>query len=229
MRGATPASFYKETDMILYEGDTFEKDGVEYIIRLIDASDNKFEVRAEPKPRVCKSRLCWWFNPKLGKVEEGTDAGSDWMKVTPEYAEYLRNKPEGEWELRKHKRGDGIVTYPVQERLVCEWEPHPNETPDDRGYRWCKPKAGWRVYDVVVRNGEDCIAFAGDAIATLDVAMREHGKYGRFGGVQFEGQRVDCWSMSICACIDKDGYMPTFAEDDEVPAVPIRARFWETQ
>jgi hypothetical protein len=35
--------------MILYEGDTFEKDGEEYIIRFINASSNKFEVRAEPK------------------------------------------------------------------------------------------------------------------------------------------------------------------------------------
>jgi hypothetical protein len=168
----------------------------------------------------------FWFHPSSGSVfpVAGFGDNKDWLEVTPEYAEYLHNKPEGEWELRIPNIGD-VVTPRIPFAEKTATVDYTDAGVIDRGYRWCKPKqpkAGWRVYDVVEMHGMYYVDFK-DEYKRLYECQDIVG----FGGVQFEGQRVDCWSMSTCACIDKDGYMPTFAEDDEVPAVPIRARFWE--
>jgi hypothetical protein len=85
-----------------------------------------------------------------------------------------------------------------------------------------EPKAGWRVYDVVEMHGMYYVDFK-DEYKRLYECQDMVG----FGGVQFEGQDKG-WYMHVCGVCDKDSdiFYYTSNEDDK-PAVPIRARFWE--
>ena len=49
-----------------------------------------------------------------------------------------------------------------------------------------------------------------------------------FGGVQFDGQKDDEWSMDVALFIDKDGDTCAYdtGEYHNKPATPIKARFW---
>jgi hypothetical protein len=159
----------------------------------------------------------WWFDMHTKKAfKSDHPAKIDWCEVTPEYAEYLRNKPEGEWELRKTD-GLGVVFIGYGDGFL-----HPG--PHDRGYRWCKvePKAGWRVYEVHPMSGKYRVVMGDGFAALLSNAASMVG----FGGVQFKGHKE--WSMAISAYI-KDGTI-YLHDSDEVAAevaVPVRARFRE--
>ena len=85
-------------------------------------------------------QLKWWFDTITKDVRQGSCAvHSACVEVTAEYADYLRNKPDGECELRIPKAG---------EVYFCMYDKSPETVPyhltdlgdGDRGYRWCKPK-----------------------------------------------------------------------------------------
>jgi hypothetical protein len=213
--------------MILYEGDTFTKDGKEYIISCIDASGYKFEVRAEPNVK-------WWFDPR--QEEEcrvmccATKPDTNYVEITPEYAEYLRNKPVERCVIKIPEQGDTYLA------LSGGWNTKPTNAKfgenEKEPYRWCKIEkiAGWRVYDVVAQNGSYIVK---DYRGTKNgMALgKASGRVG-FGGVQFEGQNNSIWHMITSMFISPRGYMTSHAcsgNGDDKPAVPIRARFREAQ
>jgi hypothetical protein len=165
-----------------------------------------------------------WFEPATGAVREYIASANvmGWLEVTPEYAEYLRNKPEGEWELQIPTIGD------IVRSLYYGDDRGANDAVfngvGDRGYRWCKvePKAGWRVYEVKPMSGKYRVVM-GDGYAPL---LSNAANLVGFGGVQFGGHKE--WSMAIAAYI-KDGTI-YLHDSDEVAAeiaVPVRARFRE--
>jgi hypothetical protein len=177
----------------------------------------------------------WWFCPTINRThqQEG-NVCSACMEVTSEYAGYLRNKPDGECELRTPKKGDLFYeNYGNSfewDRAENDWDvfPYPQFH-----LRWCRPKqpeAGWREYAVKPIDGEDYICADDDALATLDVAKREHGAYGRFGGVQFEGQKGGNWFMQTSLLMTANGTLTDSDCDyNLMPAVPVKARFLEAQ
>jgi len=173
----------------------------------------------------------YWFQPSSGTVYQGAGFGDDsgWLEVTAEYAEYLRRKPDGEWELRIVKAGDiywssalGVNVANADFDLI--------NTIHDRCYRWCKPKqpeAGWREYRVEARNGVHYVKGYKGGDMALHKALCRVG----FGGVQFDGQKErHWWYMNISMLITESGYIGEC--DDGVenkPAVPVKARFWESK
>jgi len=61
----------------------------------------------------------------------------------------------------------------------------------------------------------------------LDACANSPEPIGLFGGVQFEGGDKG-WYMPICGVRDKKGDIFDYSSsDDDKPAVPLRARFWE--
>jgi len=174
----------------------------------------------------------WWFCPGSKCVYVGAKPeGNPSVEVTPEYAEYLRNKPEGvECELREVTAGDKFVTTGDSglwltlkdgECVAGSWP-----------YRWCKPKApayGWREYAVVERGGAYMVMGLLGAPISL---VRCAGRVG-FGGVQFEGQNdLQTWIFSFPCCMTPEGkVVVAFAVEpnDYKPAIPVKARFWEAQ
>jgi hypothetical protein len=95
-------------------------------------------------------QLKWWFlplgcgtfsNPQLEQCSK--QPNTNWLEVTAEYADYLRNKPDGEWELRKPDSGEQILIWingRFSRPMTAGNGIKMNDTPADRGYRWCKPK-----------------------------------------------------------------------------------------
>jgi len=169
----------------------------------------------------------WWFHELTGKVRNESQTLNGWLEVTPEYAEYLSNKPDGEWELRMFEFGDTIMGYGgIGGKVVCYWYPSCPWGKKDRGYRWCKPKAthGWREYAVVERNGSYYVKGYRGGDMALHKALCRVG----FGGVQFEG--CNTWSMLVAAYRrDETLYIYDSGEIPSVTATPIKVRFWEAQ
>jgi len=179
--------------------------------------------------------LKWFFHPATLQViprnmMTENEPGKDWLEITADYAAYLRNKPDGEWELRMAKAG---------ECYWCMYDKEPETFgsdladigPKDRGYRWCKPKqpeAGWREYAVVERKGSYMIDGYGNATSGLNL-YKALGR-GGFGGVQFEGQRHSAWMMQINYLIDDAGMLMHCEKAGTCkPAIPVKVRFWEAQ
>jgi hypothetical protein len=203
-------------------GSTITIDGREYVVDSFEPDTyGSFTISGRVKER-------WWFDMHTKKAfKSDHPAQIDWCEVTPEYAEYLRNKPEGEWELRKPEQGD--VVYSRKKAGEYDYTGlHIDHTQNhiyDRGYRWCKieKKAGWRVYDVIEREGEYWILCADGGISSLASAAGCVG----FGRVQYKGQSSDEWypigcTMGLNGCVHNYG-----SRESDTPAVPIRARFWE--
>jgi hypothetical protein len=83
----------------------------------------------------------WWFDTVEKEVYKGTVAKYPAVyEVTAEYADYLRNKPDGEWELQIPKDGDDIMDTDGEGYLCGKYYITTDFGPHDRGYRWCKPK-----------------------------------------------------------------------------------------
>jgi len=173
----------------------------------------------------------YWFQPDSSTVFYGAGFGDNngWLEVTPEYAAYLVNKPEGEWELRIPKAGDDVHGL-WNTRQICKDASYGVDIGShDRGYRWCKPKqpeAGWREYDVIANRGKyyvkDLGSCGGDVYLPNVI-----GRVG-FGGVQFEG--CDTWSMLVAAYRrDETLYIYDSGEIPSVTATPIKVRFWEAR
>jgi hypothetical protein len=80
----------------------------------------------------------WWFHELTGKVRSESQTLNGWLEVTDEYADYLRNKPEGEWELRRVVAGDNY--FDIYGRELFRRTGVDDFGPEDRGYRWCKPR-----------------------------------------------------------------------------------------
>jgi len=215
---------HKEDCRVLqyYDGVMLDADRVAF-----DCAGSVYRLRPDyepPKPDR------WWFCAKTLKVFTNGSAiepCEDCVEVTPEYAEYLRNKPEGEWELRMFEFGDTIMGYGgIGGKVVCYWYPSCPWDKKDRGYRWCKPKVthGWREYAVVERGGAYMVmGLLGAPISLAKCA----GRVG-FGGVQFKG--CNTWSMLVAA-YRRDGtlYIYDSGEIPSVTATPIKVRFWEAR
>jgi len=170
----------------------------------------------------------FWFDPVDKLIHTGDKLYLQWLEVTAEYADYLHNKPDGEWELRKPKGGDDCCGIGWV-RGICRDESYGDDCgPTDRGYRWCKPKApayGWREYAVVERKGSYIIDGYGNATSGLNL-YKAAGRVG-FGGVQFKGQNTWC---ALVAAYENDGGLHMFSHDyDSKLATPIKCRFWEAQ
>jgi hypothetical protein len=91
----------------------------------------------------------WWVCPELGLAEKGTEAGMSWLQTTADFAQYVQAKPDEECVLQVPKKGDVFwIDYGnghEWDKAEQDWESTPRP---EHCYRWCKPKAGWRVYDV---------------------------------------------------------------------------------
>jgi len=211
-------------------GETMTIGGKEYVLKGFShnglGSITDIEVQLKEPDR-------WWFCPGSKCVYVGAKPeGNPSVEVTPEYADYLRNKPDGEWELRNDWTYGGIVIgWPHQEEYTVQIVAPIDHGTADRGYRWCKPKApayGWREYAVVERKGSYMIDGYGNATSGLNL-YKALGRVG-FGGVQFEGQRHSAWMMQINYLIDDAGMLMHCEKAGTCkPAVPIKVRFWEAQ
>jgi hypothetical protein len=206
---------HKEDCRVLqyYDGVMLDADRVAF-----DCAGSVYRLRPDYEPER------WWFCAKTLKVFTNGSAiepCEDCVEVTPEYAEYLRNKPDGEWELRMAKAGDETNEC---FKLPCDLE---DCGPSDRGYRWCKPKqpeAGWREYRLEARNGVYYVKGYRGGDMALHKALCRVG----FGGVQFEG--CDAWSMLVAAYRrDETLYIYDSGEIPSVTATPIKVRFWVAQ
>jgi hypothetical protein len=153
------------------------------------------------------------------------------LEVTADYAEYLRKKPDGEWELRKYGNGDTIFTFGLKNggrEQVAGWD-HITDTASDRGYRWCKPKqpeSGWREYAITRDDRGFCVWTDMGDRWPLHMLSDSPTTLGLFGGVQFEGS--DTWSIMVAA-YRLGGTLHLYDSDEipPVPAVPVKCRFWE--
>jgi len=215
----------KETEMT--EQEIITIDDKRYKVKAIEQLSDGLTVRMlltkyEPER--------YWLNTNTMEIQQKPE-GHHWVnpeffiEVTPEYAEYLRNKPDGEWELRMvvvgnvyRQFGSSLVSTAC--RNVQDDGPH------DRGYRWCRPKVthGWREYAVVERNGVYYVKGYRGGDMALHKALCRVG----FGGVQFEG--CDTWSMLVAAYRrDETLYIYDSGEIPSVTATPIKVRFWEAR
>jgi hypothetical protein len=177
----------------------------------------------------------WWFCPTINRThqQEG-NVCSVCMEVTAGYAEYLRNKPDGEWELRIVKVGD---TYWSDFLAVCvaNTDFSDCDTIGDRGYRWCKPKQPkathlWREYAITRDDQGYCVwTDAGDRWP-LHVLESSPTPLGLFGGVQFKGQKGENWHMETALLITSGGRVENCDCDyNLMPAVPVKCRFREAK
>jgi hypothetical protein len=101
----------------------------------MDSKSPRLEVCYRLRPDYEPVR--WWFDVVTAKVSStiGTH------EVTAEYADYLRTKPDGEWELRKPDAGDLYKLVTLPGNATASSTTKRDLGPQDRGYRWCKPKA----------------------------------------------------------------------------------------
>ena len=83
----------------------------------------------------------WWFDTVTNTIiKDGQTVDQNMIEVTEDFARYVQNKPDGEWDLRKpgcddtifDKDGRTIKAIKSIYDYAC-----PNK--DDLGYRWCKP------------------------------------------------------------------------------------------
>ena len=85
-------------------------------------------------------QLKWWFDTVEKEVYKGTVAKYPAVyEVTAEYADYLRNKPDGECDLRDVEKGDTFFDMRTGNWNVCELGIH-TDNPKIPVLRWCKPK-----------------------------------------------------------------------------------------
>jgi len=93
--------------------------------------------------------LKWWFHPRdlsmmrgveIAHGPERPDHSPGWLEVTAGYAAYLRDKPEGEWELRMAKSGDTCWNADGENVAFVAGTNYKDAGANDRGYRWCKPR-----------------------------------------------------------------------------------------
>ena len=92
-----------------------------------------FRLRADYQPAK------WWFlAPSASRdvflARGRVEPNKEWQEISPEFAAYLRAKPEGECELRKVKTGD--IYYSGDGRWAIVGEQH-----GIIGFRWCRPEA----------------------------------------------------------------------------------------
>jgi len=182
--------------------------------------------------------LRYWFDPQSKVIYNSLYKGDKRMmlEVTADYAEYLRKKPDGEWELRKYGNGDTIFTFGLKNggrEQVAGWD-HITDTASDRGYRWCKPKqpeSGWREYAITRDDRGFCVWTDMGDRWPLHMLSDSPTTLGLFGGVQFEGQNEPYWFMSINMLIDYCGTIMSvaFPHETNTPAVPVKCRFWEAR
>ena len=111
-------------------------------------STGTFRLRADYQPAK------WWFLAPsasrdvflaMGRVEPN----KEWQEISPEFAAYLRAKPEGECELRKVKTGDNYLTT-----TSGLWIKSAVGRP--RGdFRWCRPEAELATVEELARDNVD--------------------------------------------------------------------------
>jgi hypothetical protein len=95
---------------------------------------NVYRLRPDYEP------LKWWFDTITKDVRQGSCAvHSACFEVTAEYADYLRNKPDGECDLRDVEKGDTFFDMRTGNWNVCELGIH-TDNPKIPVLRWCKPK-----------------------------------------------------------------------------------------
>jgi len=186
-----------------------------------------YRLRADYQPPVKK----WWFHQRNLKAwQSDIDEGALDMftiEISESFARYVQNKPDGNCELLEVEIGD--MYY---DSACLEWRKCINPLSKKDGmtpHRWCRPRkvAGWVVYDVECDGVEDMILSNGVRVTPLAYAISKPGKFGRFGGVQFEGQNGDCWITSGPHLINGGKIQDHSNSDDARPAVPVRCRFWE--
>jgi hypothetical protein len=169
----------------------------------------------------------WWFHVSTGAVRSYDEVVDlyGWIAITAEYAAYLQAKPEPDAELRKPERGDVylVMEDDGSQGIWTIWDCGLNIAFDQ--HRWCKSRkvAGWVEYEVAPVNGVYCVRLCNGSTWRLDKAANRVG----FGGVQFEG--LDGWHMATRKLKGSHGVLCDIAlpSDDQVPAVPVRCRFWE--
>jgi hypothetical protein len=132
-----------------------------------------YRLRPDYEPRR------YWFLPPERAAERGakhitsmtTDGNAPdhdmWLEVTAKYADYLRNKPEGDWELKMLGVGDVFLTYPLRITIIatCNMK---FIGPEDLGYRWCKPKVDIAAMRKAVADARDKWLAAGAEYRDLD-------------------------------------------------------------
>jgi hypothetical protein len=202
-------------------GSTITIDGKDYVVDSFEPNTHgSFTISGRVKER-------WWFDPRQEEERVMCCArkpDTNYVEVTPEYVEYLRNKPVERCVIKIPEQGDTYLA------LSGGWNTKPTNAKfgenEKEPYRWCKTKSGWRVYDVIANKGKyyvkDLGSCGGDVFLPNAI-----GRVG-FGGVQFEGSPSEWWGMNINAYIDSEGmpYSQSFCDGLGL-AVPIRARFWE--
>jgi len=175
---------------------------------------------------------------------EKTLAGVNDLEVQESCLPYLK-KPEGEWEFRKVEVGDALI---VCKRSDDKHEYHHGGVAGAvtsfnvdfllkflSGYRWCRPrvvflqpsvepKPHWVEYAITVTEnrtfGYRCKI---KHIHNSELGIHKLPSVVGFGGVQFEGGDPQVWSM--CLCLTISGYKST-GDSKQIPATPIKARFW---
>ena len=92
--------------------------------RMCVASDG-FIYRLAPDYQPPVKPFRWLFNPTAGAVIHTQDDYAGMIEVTEDFAKYIQNKPDEEWELRIPNGEDDYISYGAS---------------DVPPYRWCKPK-----------------------------------------------------------------------------------------
>jgi len=126
-----------------------------------------FRLRADYQPAK------WWFlAPSASRdvflARGRVEPNKEWQEISPEFAAYLRAKPEGECELRKVKTGDNYLTT-----TSGLWIKSAVGRP--RGdFRWCRPEAP--VADLQQENARlrEKYAESEARCLRLEVITREH-------------------------------------------------------
>ena len=93
-----------------------------------------------------------------------------------------------------------------------------------------KPERVWTVYAVCEIKGVDWVVDEYGPIRPLRELDNLEESIGRFGGVQFQGQRMSGWHLDTRKFISEDGYLTTtdYRVNDPVNlASPCLARFYK--
>jgi hypothetical protein len=126
-----------------------------------DSPGSVYRLRPDYEPKK------WWFAPSTKTViDKPSDFAwrnhEDWLEVTAEYAAYLRDKPEGDWELRRVVVGDNY--FDIYGRELFRRTGVDDIGPEDRGYRWCKPRV----------DMDELRKAVADTLAAVNAADRAH-------------------------------------------------------
>ena len=119
-------------------------------------------------PPPVKLPCGYWFDTKTLQVTHGIPASDSEIEVTDEFAAYLRDKPDGECELRVPQRGDTYFDMSTYfDMRLSKWNMCTTgiyaDDPKKPAIRWCKPRKATSQLPRYIIRSTDGIKYVWDS------------------------------------------------------------------